>query len=250
MIPLFSKPGFLTKQYWSGKRVAYIHPLRLYFFSIIVAVLCTNFFYSHYEGVKSKIIQTNSEHVPDSTEMKAAGQSGDSLAYLAEIKKKEEARMSKLVVEKMGAGVDGFMHDLKYISFFLLPLYALIFRLLYLRRKSFYVDHLVYTMHLQSFAALMMGLMLLIPLVFPPSLTVVTRLTYFMIFVYITISLRKLYEQSWVKTIIKSLVATILIVFMLVAVMGVYMGITLLSGGGLDDAKLKADVEYPQTKKE
>ncbi len=79
----------------------------------------------------------------------------------------EEAR--KETIAKLGGGVDHFIHDLKYVSFFLLPVYALIFKLLYLRRKSFYVDHLVYTMHLQSFAMLTMGFFCLFRSCFPTT---------------------------------------------------------------------------------
>jgi hypothetical protein len=248
MLPLFVKPGFLTKQYWDGKRVNYIHPLRLYFFAIIVAVLCTNFFYSNFKGVKSRIIRPEVEHVPDSAELRAAQESPDSLAYLAAIKKIEEAKGEQLAIEKLGVGIDRFMHDLKYISFFLLPLYALVFKLLYVRRKSFYVDHLVYTMHLQSFAMLLMGVLLLIPLLYAPSLDFITTLTYFLIFVYITVSLWYLYRQSWIKTILKSLIATGLIIIMVVMVMGIYMGITLVtSQDGETNLNIKGNVEYPTT---
>src|SRR3954467_15567727 len=47
LIPLFTKPGFLTQEYWAGRRTRYIHPLRLFFFVTIVFVLSTNAFYKH-----------------------------------------------------------------------------------------------------------------------------------------------------------------------------------------------------------
>jgi hypothetical protein len=249
LIPLFAKPGFLTKQYWEGKRVNYIHPLRLYFFAIIVAVLCTNFFYSHFDGVKSKMIQPTVSYEPDSADRVAAQQSGDSLAYLAAKEKQVMTEQREFVVNTMGAGIDNFMRDLKYISFFLLPLYALIFKVLYARRKSFYVDHLVFTMHLQAFAGLTMGLLLLIPLLYAPSLGFVTYFTYFLIFAYITISLWYLYKQSWFKTILKSLIATGLIIVTMLMVMGIYMASTLMSVEGPTNFNFKGNVEHPKTEK-
>jgi hypothetical protein len=249
LIPLFVKPGFLTKQYWEGKRVNYIHPLRLYFFAIIVAVLCMNFFYSHFDDVKSKMIQSNTTYEPDSIDLVEAQRSGDSLAYLAAKEKQVKAEHGKFFQDTLGGGIDNFMHDLKYVSFFLLPVYALIFKVLYARRKSFYVDHLVFTMHLQAFAGLTMGLLLLVPLLYAPLLGFVTKLTYFLIFAYIAISLWYLYKQSWFKTILKSLIATGLIIVTMVMVMGLYMAASLISNGGLEKLNKKSNVEYPQTEK-
>ena len=226
MLPLFAKPGFLTKQYWDGKRVNYIHPLRLYFFSIIVAVLCTSFFYEHYEGkVKSSVISV------DSTPSKEELDSLKNVPNAAEIIREKSIAERKVAYGKISHGIDRFMHDLKYISFFLLPLYAIVFKLLYIRRKSFYVDHLVYTMHLQSFAMLLTGFFLLIPFIYAPAFDIVNGLSYFIIFVYIVISLRYLYQQSWVKTIFKSVIATVLVLFLMSLVFGVYMIINLLGNG-------------------
>src|SRR5689334_9210734 len=52
LIPLFSRPGFLTKEYWEGKRVRYIHPLRLYFFITIVFMVAATYFYQHLDPTK------------------------------------------------------------------------------------------------------------------------------------------------------------------------------------------------------
>jgi hypothetical protein len=254
MVPLFTRPGFLTRQYWDGKRVNYIHPLRLYFFSIIVAVLCTGFFYNHFEGdVKGKLIDPQVSFTPDSTDLRAAQESGDSLQYIEQLRKREVERIKKETVSRLGGGIDHFIHDLKYVSFFLLPVYALIFKFLYMRRKSFYVDHLVYTMHLQSFAMLTMGLLLMISLLVPKYVDVIARLTYVAIFVYILISLRNLYQQSWLKTVMKSIVATVLTVAAMGIVAAIYMGITLITEqekGDNVNFKFESNVEHPETKKE
>jgi lysylphosphatidylglycerol synthetase-like protein (DUF2156 family) len=253
MIPLFTKPGFLTRQYWDGKRVNYIHPLRLYFFSIIVAVLCTGFFYSHFDGdVKGKLIDPDVSFSPDSTEIAAAQASGDSLAFMNELQTREVERTKKETIARLGGGIDHFIHDLKYISFFLLPVYALIFKLLYMRRKSFYVEHLVYTMHLQSFAMLAMGLLLLISLLIPKHVDIIARLTYVAIFVYILLSLRNLYQQSWLKTFMKSVIATSLTVLAMVMVAAIYMGITLITEQKESDNvnyNFESNVEHPETEK-
>src|SRR5688500_15873267 len=45
VVPLFTRPGFLTKEYWEGRRVPYILPLRLFFFVTIIFMISTGYFY-------------------------------------------------------------------------------------------------------------------------------------------------------------------------------------------------------------
>ena len=214
LIPLFTKPGFLTKQYWEGKRMHYIHPLRLFFFVTIVMVIIANAYYKKFEQ------QIKKEKVVTTTES-------------TEIRSKEEMEQDKRQANKIVTSVDktfDYMAAyLKYISFFLLPVYALGFKLLYIRSKRFYVDHLIYTMHLQSFAYVIISLVLLIPLFFLPSardwfgkVVVITSMA------YLLFSLRYVYKQSWLKTILKTILAVSYILFVTVVFVSTLMLINVL----------------------
>jgi hypothetical protein len=215
---LLTKPGFLTKAYWEGKRVQYIHPMKLYFFIVVFAVMFTSFFYSKFEGdIKKDVIKVQEEPLPmkdgkvvplDSVQLKKR-----------EIKKEKEQQQ----VAKLNAGMDNFFKHIKWISFFLLPVFALVFHLLYIRRKVLYVDHLVYALHQQSFINVFGCLLLLIPLIYPPWFGIVNNLTFLLIFVYTLFSLRYLYKQSWWKTTLKSLLATFLVIFSMLLVMVGYL---------------------------
>lgn len=48
-IPFFFKPGFLTREYLAGRRVRYIHPLRLYFFVSIVMLLLSSLLFARFD---------------------------------------------------------------------------------------------------------------------------------------------------------------------------------------------------------
>jgi hypothetical protein len=224
VVPLFTKPGFLTKQYWEGKRVRYIHPLRLYFFITIIFMLATTYFYHHFgQELKGTVIQSNTKITYDSTDVDTTKLD----PAQQKIKAEEAAKASKAYAEnamkKLGGGIDRFFHDLKYISFFLLPLYALIFKFLYFRKKRFYVDHLVYTLHLQSFAYILISMAVLLPFVFPETLHYIRRGILLVLLVYIGWSLRYLYHQPWWKTILKSIIATFLLALMTGFALGAYM---------------------------
>jgi hypothetical protein len=206
---LFTRPGFLTKQYLEGKRVRFIHPLRLFFFVTIIMVILANMYYKKYEQViKDEKIRITS----DSTN-------------------RPQEKFSTLDMDKMDAtgkrfitgtsvAFDRVSHYLKYISFFLLPVYALGFRMLYARRGYYYVDHLVHTIHLQSFAYIVLSLLLLIPLyLLPSSRSWFAEVLIGVTALYIVLSLRYLYHQSWLKTIAKALLATMFMFFVTMIVM-------------------------------
>jgi hypothetical protein len=195
LIPLFTKPGFLTREYWQGRRAHYIHPLRLFFFVTIVMVIIASAYYKKYEQqIKSdRITVTKSE----------ADEKEDPVA---------RERRNKKIIEGMGKSFDYASAYLKYISFLLLPFYALAFKFLYSRHKKTYIDHVVYTLHLQSFAYIVLSVAMLIPLFITPSAR-----SWFMdimllaTVVYLLISLRRLYKQSWIKTVVKSVFAMMFI---------------------------------------
>ena len=232
LIPLFTNPGFLTKEYWQGRRVHYIHPLRLFFFVTILFVIASNVFYKQLEGVLkselkkggvfSKMDDAYLSTLPDSTKL-FVDKGRDSLT-VREIKK--EKANEKRRMNKIGLGTDDVFKSVKYVTFLLLPLYALLFKLLYIRKKSFYVDHLVYMMHVQSFVYCILSFLFLLQLIVPVSLVIVKYISLSVIFVYVGASLRYLYHQPWWKTITKAIIATFLLFFITL--------ITLFTIAGLD----------------
>jgi hypothetical protein len=66
--------------------------------------------------------------------------------------RREADKTKTKIVNSVDKTFDYMSAYLKYISFLLLPIYALAFKLLYIRSKRYYIDHLVYTLHVQSFA--------------------------------------------------------------------------------------------------
>ena len=111
-----------------------------------------------------------------------------------------------------------FMHSLPQILFVLLPLFALILKLVYIRRKQFYyVDHVIFTIHLYIFVFLIMlvtfGIGKLKSLLHWDWLSFVTAIFVLGIFFYFYKALRNFYKQRRAKTIVKYL---ILLLFFLI----------------------------------
>lgn len=192
--PLLTKPGFLTKEYWAGKRMHYLHPLRLFFFITVVMVIIANTYYHKFED---QIIAENAQ-INTGPTSQAGG-----------IEKADAERINK----KLRAGIQKSFNEiavyLKYISFLLLPVYALCFKVLYRRSGKFYVDHLVHMLHIQSFIYILASITMLITLFlipaysrgwWPPLIIIATA-------VYIFLSCKRIFEQGWFRTLIKSVLA-------------------------------------------
>jgi len=215
LIPLFTKPGFLTKEYWQGRRLHYIHPLRLFFFITVIFMISITAFYKQFGHKLKDRMMTNTIKI-DSSEYSGLN------AQQREAKIKEQIAGNDRRMKKVAAGIDDFFSFMKYVTFFMLPLYALIFKILYRRRRPFYVDHVVYAMHLQSFAYCLFGILLIIPFIFPSVLEFLFQMALLFLFVYVGISLHFLYRQVWWKTFLKAFLATLSLLFTTIFVMIVY----------------------------
>lgn len=85
--------------------------------------------------------------------------------------------------------------------FFLLPVYGLLLKLFYFRQHKFYVEHLVFGIHIHAVAFLMFTLFMLLPENAVSSLIETGVLLLFMIYYFL--ALRRYYGQGRRKTFIK-----------------------------------------------
>ena len=114
-----------------------------------------------------------------------------------------------------------FRDNFSKILFFLLPFFALTLKLLYVRRDYFYSEHLVFSIYYYNFAYLGATVQILLsqlPQEWPSSLLG------FWIYFYLLFAMKRMYQQSWKKTIAKFFLFSLLflvvftIAFMIAAV--------------------------------
>lgn len=104
--------------------------------------------------------------------------------------------------------------NLPITMFFLLPVFAMILGVCYFRRKRFFVEHLVFGMHIHTFAFLMLAAALLVP-----GETTGNWVKLFLIVVpplYVLIAMRRFYGEGWGRTLVKGFVVWNLYSFVLV----------------------------------
>lgn len=94
-----------------------------------------------------------------------------------------------------------FSDNFSTALFFLMPFFALLLKLLYVRRDYFYAEHLVFTIYYYNFFYLAGALMMIFNLI--PYLETLSAFIGFWIFFYLLFAMKRMYGQGWGKTILK-----------------------------------------------
>ena len=99
-----------------------------------------------------------------------------------------------------------------------MPLAALLLKLFYIRRKRFYMEHLVHTLYLHSFIFLVMTIYTLLHLLLPGG--ILFTILFLASLSYFFISMKRVYGQSGMKTIFKGTLFAISYSLCLAAIFG------------------------------
>ena len=89
-----------------------------------------------------------------------------------------------------------------------IPLFALVLKILYVFKRRFYIDHLIFALHTHAFVFLstvvIIGIGFLLEWEVPGALTpVVCTFLSFAVLVQLLISIRQVYRQNWFATLFK-----------------------------------------------
>lgn len=279
---LLFKPGFVPREYISGKRMRYLDPIRMYlftsavFFLIFFAIsmggenfvnftgdmrLMTKMERLEYASVlhqqvksgnadtlKSKqlnflldttyrVLLSPADEKPDNDSSFLISLQGNTYLMDVTLPKKEETELNagsgwfgKLTREKWKAykrrfgdderaiitnALTSFMHKFPYILFVSLPFFALILKLLYIRRKQFYYsDHAVFTLYHYIFTFILLLLFFLVVELNEwlewGFLSFVATILFLSGGLYLFIAMKRFYGQKWFKTLSKFLLLNIL----------------------------------------
>lgn len=90
-----------------------------------------------------------------------------------------------------------FINNLPTMMFFLLPIFALYLKLLYIRRNRLYVEHLVFSLYTHAFIFLVETVIILLPWSLPATILG------WSILLYLYVAMKRVYAQGYLKTFIK-----------------------------------------------
>lgn len=94
------------------------------------------------------------------------------------------------------------IRNLPLMMFFFLPVFALILLMLFYK-KRYFIEHLIHGLHLHAFAYFIYGLAILLISLFPFGEDWLIFLSFIWVSTYALFSVRRLYQNSWTKSILK-----------------------------------------------
>jgi len=124
-----------------------------------------------------------------------------------------EARAKEKMGEhgtKMGLFISTLFSNLPYMMLACVPLFACVLKILYVRRRIFYIDHLIYALHIHTFAYVGIVLIVLATIglnrIAPGTVAGwIIALLWIAFVVQIFLSIRRVYRQGWFISIFKFL---------------------------------------------
>ena len=142
----------------------------------------------------------------------------------------------KLKIGEDGTNAQLFLETLRNniptMMLFCIPLFALVLKILYVRQRRFYIEHLVYALHIHSFVYVAVIAISFVSIGLERSLAAlqapVTLLLSFTVAGLVFVSIRRVYRQGWTMTVLKFFVGAVAYLFVLIAAITATALVTLL----------------------
>jgi len=93
--------------------------------------------------------------------------------------------------------------NLPLMMFILLPFFALILKILYVRHSHYYVEHLIHSLNLHSFAYLIYGLGILLIYYEIGDAWTIIWVSFILVTLYAYFSIKRIHPSGWFKTMFK-----------------------------------------------
>jgi hypothetical protein len=237
MKALFFKPGFLTTEYFSLRIARYVPPFRLYLIASLLFFLLLSFMASGSRIDVERTVAEARDSIAAELARDSLATAGDTAVRLnigltrgradgfrfgvstdPTLENWAEKTQVNLGNETLNRAVKarllelgelppdqafrrlirGAIESTPKVMFLILPIYALLLKLLYARRKRLYVEHFIFALHLHAFAFLLFFISLALRQV-PYS----GVLVWLWLPVYTLLAMKHVYGQGWFKTTAK-----------------------------------------------
>ncbi len=258
---LLFKPWRLTIEFIEGKRARHVHPLRVYLIASVIFFLVINFLskgthlqtkgnsltdgaspspaplaaVSPFPGVSLTSPAPASPSAPPSPRPKVIFEDLDKDTSAPPFAKWLEKR-AKEKIGPTGDRGDLFLRTLiQNIAPMVLcciPLFALVLKILYVFKRRFYIEHLIFALHTHAFVFLstviIIGIGFLLALK-SHSLTAVTcTFLGFAVVAQLLVAIRRVYRQNWLATLFKFLLGSLIYLILLSLAFAVTAFVTLV----------------------
>jgi hypothetical protein len=235
---LLFRPGFLTVEYLQGRRARYFQPFKMFLFVSVIYFITAGLMRSE-PPVTQTVITGSSGNVTDrgtgnlNLTLKNSNQRlftmpVDSLELLVktygfnrlvDLEYPRVGWMTRFLIKQTVRNrIKGFdslqetlAHTISRLIFILIPVFALLLKLLYIRRRIPYYDHAIFTLHMISLVFILLWLGLFASLLVKWSTLAIISI----ISIYLFFGIKRVYRQSRIKMAMKWFLLVIGTVFVI-----------------------------------
>ena len=138
---LFTKPGFLTTEYWSGRRLKYLNPFRMYIIMSVLSYALSGLLSNPNENDKD--FDVNKNTITDSTKIEL------SMQNIEEIKINRELFI--VLIDDVEKKLDKIMESDNFFLFWILPFLSIGLLILSKNYEHLHLPHhIIAVIHIQS----------------------------------------------------------------------------------------------------
>jgi len=187
---LVLRPGFLTTEYFAGRKSRYLMPLKL----CLIIFAASLFLYSIYKPVAVYNLETFIE----------SDQTGTWVSMINELAEKKQIPQNVLI-EKIN---DKWQVYVSWLQITNVIFFALLLQIAYIFSRLYFVEHLIFSLHFISFTFL--STIILWPVylfvgVKPTTASLMVSLLVFLVtLIYLFFAIRTFYKQSTGMTLLKT----------------------------------------------
>ncbi len=258
---LLFKPWRLTNEFVAGKRARHVHPLRVYLIASVIFFLVINFLArdNHFQAQtkfdEDAVVTPAASAAPaaqptasvspgispkPASSSFAAPAKGPQAKVSAEPGKSGFGRwVEARAKDKLGpTGNRGdlflrtLIQNLAPMVLCCIPLFALVLKILYIFKRRFYIEHLIFALHTHAFVFLstviIIGLGFLLALKSPVLTAIACSILGTAVLVQLLAAIRRVYRQSWFATLFKFALGSLIYAMLLSIAFGVTAFVTLL----------------------
>jgi hypothetical protein len=132
------------------------------------------------------------------------------------------------LIKNPGTLIEFVLSNLAWMLVLYVPLIALLLKMIYVRNRRYYVEHLVFSLHQHTSFLLMLMLLYLFSI--STNWEDWLEITALFYFIYLVVSIKRYYQQHWMKTLLKCMILIVLypILFVLFFAVASLFGVLVL----------------------
>ena len=224
--PFVFRPGYLTREYIAGRRARYSSPFRLFLAATLLWLTAGAIADARAEpeGPRVELVQDVQTAKDANFEVDWALAGDPESGGSRWMNEKLQAFVALPAEAQVDAVMDSARENFPSAALLTIPLFAALMKLLFIRRERYYVEHLVFALHVHAFYFFATGVALLISPIgaFSPSLALTL--------IYTLVAMRRTYERRWWTSAARLTVLIFVHGLMLVACAALLTSIGLLLG--------------------